>query len=94
MIKSIVLITLGFIVALIASAYVLYFVGMTMSLAAGAVLGITGVKLAQIFAWIGVGAVVYVFAKMIGTIIEGTSVERVSISGEEIAKILEEKGDD
>lgn len=41
-----------------------------MSLAAGTILGISGVKLAQIFAWIGVGVTVVMFGKLTTIVVE------------------------
>lgn len=81
---------MGIILAIIASAYVWYFVGMAVSLAAGAILGISGKLIAQVFAWIGVGFIAIIFVKMTINAVEETTVKREYISEEELAGIIEE----
>ena len=88
------LIIAGLIVSLIASAYVWYFVGMAVSLAAGAILGLTGGTIAQTFACIGVGAAVYWFALFIGKIIDGMSLSKVEMSEEELNELLDALNDE
>ena len=91
LLKYSVLIIAGLIVCAVASAYVWYFVGMAVSIAAGALLGLTGVEIAKIFAWIGVGAVVVIFVKLISSIIDGlTTVQRVKLSEEDFEKLFED----
>src|SRR5690625_2706822 len=85
LIKSIAIITALLIFSIIASAYVWYFVGMSISLAAGAILGLAGGTIAQIFAWIGVGAVVYWFAVFIGKVVD-TSFGKTNISKDELSE--------
>ena len=64
---------------------------MAVSLAAGALLGLTGVEIAKIFAWIGVGAVVVIFVKLISNVIDGlTTVQRVKLSEEDFEKLFED----
>ena len=64
---------------------------MAVSLAAGALLGLTGVEIAKIFAWIGVGAVVVVFVKLISSVIDGVAtVQRVKLSEEDFEKLFED----
>ena len=64
---------------------------MAVSLAAGALIGLTGVEIAKIFAWIGVGAVVVIFVKLISNIIDGlTTVQRVKLSEEDFEKLFED----
>ena len=96
-VKSSVLILAVLIAAIIASAYVWYFVGMSISLAAGAILGLAGGTIAQIFAWIGVGAVVYWFAVFIGKVVDTsfgkTNISKDELSEEEIAEIFNEIND-
>ena len=58
---------------------------------AGALLGLTGVEIAKIFAWIGVGAVVAIFVKLISNVIDGlTTVQRVKLSEEDFEKLFED----
>jgi len=70
---------------------------MSISLAAGAILGLAGGTIAQIFAWIGVGAVVYWFAVFIGKVVDTsfgkTTTSKDKLSEEEIAKIFNENND-
>jgi len=64
---------------------------MAVSLAAGALLGLTGVEIAKIFAWVGVGAVVVIFVKLITSVIDGlTTVQRVKLSEEDFEKLFED----
>lgn len=92
-IKNIVIIVIGLIVGFIASAYVFYFIGMTMSLAASMALGIEGELLANIFAWIGVGIAATIFA-VIGAISiqEASSNNAIHITEEEFDELFR-KGD-
>jgi len=58
---------------------------------AGALLGLTGVEIAKIFAWIGVGAVVAIFVKLISSVIDGVAtVQRVKLSEEDFEKLFED----
>ena len=58
---------------------------------AGALLGLTGVEIAKIFAWIGVAAVVVIFVKLISSIIDGVAtVQRVKLSEEDFEKLFED----
>ena len=89
LVKYSVLIIAGLIVCIIASAYVWYFVGMAVSLAAGALFGVAGGTLASIFAWIGVGTVVATFVKIIAKVIDDTTeARRVRMSEEDFEKLF------
>lgn len=92
-IKNIVIIVIGLVIGFIASAYIFYFVGMAMSLAAGEILGINGEELAQIFAWIGVGVLAAVFITIaVLSLKEVKDAKQVHISEEEFAELFEEDG--
>ena len=58
---------------------------MSISLAAGAILGVEGVIIAQIFAWLGVVVTVILFGKAIN------SVSMNTVSEEEFEEIFGEK---
>lgn len=93
-IKNAVIIVMGLIVGFIVSAYVFYFVGMTMSLAANVALGMEGEALAQIFAWIGVGIAAAIFVVISAIAIkDANEAKAVHISTEEFERIFGREGD-
>jgi len=85
------IILIGLYIALIIGlAYVGYFVGMAVSLAASGLFSVGGGILAEIFAWIGVGLANIAF---VATIIHAQIINKrqtIELSDEEIDKILEE----
>jgi len=91
LIRAIVLIIAAFIVSLIVGTYVFYFVGMSISLAAGAILGVEGVIIAQIFAWLGVVVTVILFGKAINSISMITVSEEESEYLERLLNDIKEK---
>ena len=100
-IKSITYLTLAAIIGVIVSAYVFYFVGVAVSLAAGAILGASGAIIAEVFAWLGVAYVFVIALLCAAKIIGGLGGEEYTeLTDEELAlleKMLEvnsDKGDD
>lgn len=93
-IKNVVIIVIGLIAGFIASAYVFYFVGMTMSLTAGIALGMEGEALAQIFAWIGVGIAAAIFVMISAIAIkDANEAKAVHISTEEFERMFGREDD-
>lgn len=88
--KSAVLVVALLIISIIASAYVWYFIGMTVSLAAGAILGVASAHIAQIFAWIGVVFIVIFFGSEFLKSTREDEAVNDGISEEEFAKLFED----
>lgn len=81
--------------SIIASAYVWYFVGMALSVAAGSILGVAGGVLATGFAWAGVVIAVLAFvvivAKIVDKAMKATQIQRIELSEEEFEEIFGDK---
>ncbi len=87
LIKSIVYIIAILIVSISASAYVWYFIGMAVSLAAGSILGITGASIANIFAWAGMAITAILVIVSIASGVN-KSTKQTMISEEEFEKLF------
>lgn len=89
-VQDLIIVIIALLAAVIVGAYVFYFIGMAVSLAAGGILGLPGTLIAQIFAWAGMGAVLVVFGaaslKTTGTVRE--------VSGDELRDLIENIGED
>lgn len=83
------IILIGLYIALtIGLAYVGYFVGMAVSLAASGLFSVGGGILAEIFAWIGVGLAQVV---IVGSLLYGFEANRRQSQADELLKLFEEE---
>src|SRR5690606_32060485 len=79
------------IVSIIVSAYVWYFVGMAVFIAAGKLFGLASSTFVSIFAWMGVGAVVTVAITIVIKIITDViDAFRYKVMAEELLEQLKE----
>lgn len=80
-IKIIIVAIAVIILSIILSAYVWYFVGMTVYVTAGKLFGIAGSEFTALFAWIGVGVVVVFLIVLVAKLVPGiAAIYRFDIS--------------
>lgn len=90
-IVSIVVIIAVYIALVIGLAYVGYFVGMTVALAATSILGVEYAIIPQIFAWMGVACASYIVVKAGSGVSSVKTVELTDEDAKEFAHLFEDK---
>lgn len=90
-IKNVAYIVVTLFVAIVASMYTHYFIGMAVSLFAQKVLGADGVAIATYFAWIGVVMPVLVLSIISAyAMIEARDAKQIEVDGEALDRLFKE----